>query len=122
MPAHPRVNLSAHGIFSYSPAPEILEYFKGLAKKYELYRFIRLSHKVVGADWVASEGIWKIKVQNLETDEVIEDWCHFMISASGILKSVLASTRTARWADRMTQQLEMARYPWVTFLQGRAHA
>ncbi|RMJ03531.1 hypothetical protein CDV36_014938 [Fusarium kuroshium] len=71
----------------YSPAPEILEYFKRLAKKYDLYRFIKLSHQVVGARWISSEGIWRIKVKVLETDTIIEDWCHFMITASGILNN-----------------------------------
>ncbi|RSL45330.1 hypothetical protein CEP54_014312 [Fusarium duplospermum] len=71
----------------YSPAPEILEYFMRLAKKYDQYRFIKLGHQVVGARWISSEGIWRIKVKVLETDTIIEDWCHFMIAASGILNN-----------------------------------
>ena len=57
-----------------------------VAQKYELYRFIKLSHKVIGAEWHEDEGTWKITVEDLSTGTVFEDWCHFMISGSGILK------------------------------------
>jgi hypothetical protein len=73
---------------SYSRAPEILEYFKNVAKKYDLYRFINLNHSVINAEWVESDSIWKIKVQDNATGRIIDDWCHFMITASGILKCV----------------------------------
>ncbi|KAL2676431.1 hypothetical protein Neosp_010189 [[Neocosmospora] mangrovei] len=82
----------------YSPAPEILEYFKRLAKKYDLYRFIKLGHQVVGAEWISSEGIWKIKIKVLQTNAIIEDWCHFMITASGILNAAWESNTT--WKDK----------------------
>lgn len=72
----------------YSPAPEILQYFKMVAEKHELYRFIKLSHRVVGATWNEDEGIWKLKIENITTNEVFDDWAHFMISGSGILKYV----------------------------------
>lgn len=73
-------------VYSYSRAPEILEYFRSLARKYNLYRSIKLSHKVIEARWEEERSIWKIRVENTITGEVIEDWCHFMITGSGILK------------------------------------
>jgi len=73
-------------VFSYSPGPEILEYFKGVAKKHDLYKYIKLSHRVVSACWTESEGIWDLKVENLVTGELFDDWCHFLINGSGILK------------------------------------
>ncbi|KAG8428477.1 hypothetical protein J3459_003899 [Metarhizium acridum] len=73
----------------YSSAPEILEYFKRLAAKYELYRFIKLSHKVINATWDGEGGIWNVKIENVSDGSVINDWCHFLISGSGILKSVI---------------------------------
>ena len=71
---------------SYSPAPEILEYFRGIAKKYELYKYIRLRHMVVGAVWDDEGGIWTLKIKNLQNGEIYNDWCHIMINGSGILK------------------------------------
>lgn len=76
---------------SYSPAPEILDYFRSVAQKYELYRFIKLSHKVVEAKWDEDQGIWNITVEDLTTGNIIHDWCHFMITGSGILKYVAYS-------------------------------
>lgn len=74
---------------SYSQAPEILEYFRGLARKYDLYKYVKLSHRVVGAQWVEEEGIWRIQVENLATKQVFDDYGHFMITASGVLKYAL---------------------------------
>ncbi|KAJ9501190.1 hypothetical protein H2202_002984 [Exophiala xenobiotica] len=71
----------------YSDAPQILEYFRMVAKKHELYRYIKLSHEVIGANWDDVKGIWTIKVKELTTGDVFEDWCHFMISGSGILNN-----------------------------------
>ena len=71
---------------SYSPASEILEYFRRVARKYDLYRHIRLQHQVVGAKWDDTKGIWSVEVRNLVTGELFSDWCHFMITGTGILK------------------------------------
>jgi hypothetical protein len=43
---------------------------------------------VVEARWNEEKGIWTIKVEDTTSREVIEDWSHFMITGSGILKSV----------------------------------
>ena len=83
---------------SYSDAPQILDYFRMVARKHELYRYIQLSHQVIGATWSDERGIWTIKVKNLATGDVFEDWCHFMISGSGILKCVFAPVSGVVWA------------------------
>jgi cation diffusion facilitator CzcD-associated flavoprotein CzcO len=74
--------------YSYSPAPEILQYFKSVAKKYSLYKYIKLSHIVTGAVWDEGDGKWRLEIENLVTGEILTDWCHFLINGSGILKSV----------------------------------
>ncbi|KAL4947586.1 hypothetical protein BDW69DRAFT_204246 [Aspergillus filifer] len=71
----------------YARAPEILEYFRNVARKYELYRYIKLSHRVIAAKWNEPEGIWELRIEDLTTGTVFEDSCHFMISASGILNN-----------------------------------
>lgn len=73
---------------SYSPAPEILQYFKNVALKYDLYKYIKLSHIITGATWNEDEGKWFVAVKNLTTGETVQDWCHFLINGSGILKYV----------------------------------
>lgn len=73
--------------FSYSPWDEILDYFQGIAQKYELYRYIKLKHNVCEAIWNEEEGVWRVRIRILETGEVIEDHCHILINGTGILNN-----------------------------------
>ncbi|VUC25597.1 unnamed protein product [Clonostachys rosea] len=75
----------------YSSWDEILEYFRNIASKYELYKYIQLKHKVDEARWDQDAGVWNIKVSNLETGDTVEDWGHILINGTGILKSVSPS-------------------------------
>lgn len=104
---------------SYSRAREILEYFRNVAGKYDLYRYIKLNHRVVGAEWDDSGGIWKIQVENLNSGAIFDDWCHFMISASGILKLVpgISNHLIFQFTDACHKQLEMAKYPRFALFQ-----
>lgn len=69
----------------YSNSEEIQGYFEGFVHKYGLEKYLRLSHAVVGATWMKERGQWKVEIKNLLTDEVINDWCHILIHASGYL-------------------------------------
>lgn len=73
-------------ILSYSTWDEILQYFKGVAEKYELYKYIKLQHYVQDAKWDEDAGVWRIKVKNLQTGEIVEDWGHIFVNGCGILK------------------------------------
>ena len=73
-------------VISYSPAPEILRYFIGVARKYDLYKYIKLSHMVTSATWDDAEGKWFVEITNIATGETLKDSCHFLINGSGILK------------------------------------
>ena len=89
-----------------------------VARKYELYRFVKLSHRIVGAQWDEEKGIWHVEVENLSSGERIQDWCDFIITASGILKSVHWKGLRAEIesANTIMQQLEMAGYPWSSLV------
>jgi cation diffusion facilitator CzcD-associated flavoprotein CzcO len=63
-----------------------LKYFRHVAVKYDLYRFIKLSHEVVGATWSDEEGRWNLKIRDIKSGTIFDDWCDFMINGSGILK------------------------------------
>lgn len=67
----------------YSSGPEIQEYIKLTAKKWDLERSIKYNHKVVKAEWIEAAGQWKVTVchQGLERDEV----CDVLISCQGVL-------------------------------------
>ncbi len=71
---------------SYSTSQEILQYFKDIAHKYELYKHIKLQRRVVAATWNQEEGKYHVQIENLETKEIEEDTCHFLINGTGILK------------------------------------
>lgn len=75
-------------VCSYAEAPEIHAYFKGCAEKWDCMKYIKLSHQVIGAQWSAETSIWKIKVMNLNTGDVVEDECEVILSATGVLKLV----------------------------------
>lgn len=70
----------------FSPAEEIGEYLCRICEEEDMGKEIRLSHKVVGASWDDGEGVWRVKVLNLETNEEFEDFGHVLINAGGILK------------------------------------
>ncbi|TVY38734.1 putative sterigmatocystin biosynthesis monooxygenase [Lachnellula subtilissima] len=70
----------------YSTAPEILAYFKKLAVENDLLKYVRLSHKIVGAWWEEDTKEWRVKVQRGDNpDDVIEDRCNILVNASGVL-------------------------------------
>ncbi|KAK5048147.1 hypothetical protein LTR84_005817 [Exophiala bonariae] len=71
----------------YSPWSEILQYFRDIAKKYELYRFIQFKQQVTSATWSEDEGIWSLTINSLETQEETSDWCHILVNATGVLNN-----------------------------------
>ncbi|TEA10419.1 FAD-binding monooxygenase moxY [Colletotrichum sidae] len=68
----------------YSGAPEILKYFKDVAEKYDLNKYIRLNHTVVGALWDEREHMWTVEVQR-QDGSVFRDKAHVFVNASGVL-------------------------------------
>jgi len=53
----------------FSPQPEILEYAKGIARKYDLYRHIQFHTKVLKAVWVDWDKQWEVTVKHTQTGE-----------------------------------------------------
>ncbi len=100
---------------SYSGHSEILRYFKGVATKHGLYDYIRLSHKVTNAVWDENGKIWKVEVQDVKTNEVLQDWCHVLLNGCGVLKCVAPRANPSRLKTRKEtdrnhrgKQVEMA--------------
>lgn len=78
-----KLNLSR----GYSGVPEILRYFKDVAEKYDLNKYIRLNHRVVGAYWKEEDQMWHVKIQKGDDpDAIIEDKANIFVNASGVLK------------------------------------
>ncbi|RBM15616.1 4-hydroxyacetophenone monooxygenase [Prauserella sp. PE36] len=45
---------------SFSPQPEIHDYMRRVAEKYDLYRFVRFGQEMTGARWDADENRWHV--------------------------------------------------------------
>lgn len=73
----------------YSGAAEILEYFKSVADKYGLRKYIKLRHSVDRAEWDETTGKWTVKVTNHEDNTTFEDQCDILVNASGVFKYII---------------------------------
>jgi cation diffusion facilitator CzcD-associated flavoprotein CzcO len=51
-------------------------------------QFIKLNHRVIEARWDELISRWRIKVEDIENANVIDDECDVLLSCTGILKSV----------------------------------
>lgn len=71
----------------YSYSPEIWEYLQGLYKDNDLYKYVKLKHKIEGAEWNDEKGKWILKVRDMINDKVFDDECHFFINAGGVLNN-----------------------------------
>lgn len=70
----------------FSPSYEIQEYLCRVCKEERMDEVIMTEHQVDHAEWNEGEGTWHIKVVNLKTNETFDDYCHFLLDGSGILK------------------------------------
>ncbi|KIW33870.1 uncharacterized protein PV07_00685 [Cladophialophora immunda] len=71
----------------FSPAQEIKDYLQHCVDKYDLAKYIHLSHKVICAEWNEERGIWNVKIEDTANQLIFTDWCHYLINAGGILNN-----------------------------------
>ncbi|KAH7308922.1 putative monooxygenase [Stachybotrys elegans] len=71
----------------YASQPEILQYFRDTAEKFDLEKFIKFSSEVVEAHWNEDKGQWAIKIRDRSTGAIATDWCHFFINGGGFLNN-----------------------------------
>ncbi|OAQ63671.1 monooxygenase [Pochonia chlamydosporia 170] len=70
----------------YSSSKEIWQYFKDVATKYDLEKYVQFNTTVESASWEEATGHWSLKLLSPEGQH-IDDWCDILISASGVLNS-----------------------------------
>lgn len=63
----------------------MLAYFKRTVAKYNLDRDVELNHRVEHARFDEVEGRWHLKIRRTDTDEMIDDICDILVSATGFL-------------------------------------
>ncbi|KAF2138419.1 uncharacterized protein K452DRAFT_321006 [Aplosporella prunicola CBS 121167] len=69
----------------FSGAPEILEYWKMVAQKYDVRKRIRFEQKCIGARWSETSSKWFVQIQNLATKEIFEDSADVLMTGEGVL-------------------------------------
>ncbi|KAK9460471.1 uncharacterized protein V1516DRAFT_626211 [Lipomyces oligophaga] len=69
----------------YATGAELFRYWKGIALKYGVDKYAKLSHKVLEARYDEAKNIWSVKVQNLITNEIFIDTCDIFYVAVGTL-------------------------------------
>jgi len=61
-----------------------------VADKYNSRKYIRFSHKVVGAHWHEDSAKWKLQIQKGDDEKnIVEEEFDLFINAGGILKYIL---------------------------------
>lgn len=56
-----------------------------MAKKYGVMKYVKLSHKVVGAEWDESKSKWFVTIENLTTKETFVNDCDILLVCVGTL-------------------------------------
>lgn len=57
----------------FSPQPVLLEYFRGVAARYDLRKHIRFETTVVEMDWDEAAAVWKVRLRGKDgSEEVVE--------------------------------------------------
>ncbi|KAF3202707.1 hypothetical protein TWF191_004845 [Orbilia oligospora] len=71
----------------YAPGAEIGEYWKHVARKYGVYRYLQASRKVLEAKFDEARSKWTLKIQKLDTSEqeVFEDEADVLFGCIGAL-------------------------------------
>ncbi|KAK0712594.1 hypothetical protein B0T26DRAFT_649779 [Lasiosphaeria miniovina] len=67
----------------FAPGAEIRDYWQGVAKKYDVYRYARFQHRVDGLAWDAAAAVWRVTVANLATGETTTEESDVVLTAIG---------------------------------------
>lgn len=80
----------------FAQGHEIREYWRSVARKFDVYRYIRFSTKVIDSVWLPDEAKWRVRTMNVpegkrervvdglgEAREVVEEKYDFVITAIG---------------------------------------
>ncbi|KAL2178372.1 uncharacterized protein P884DRAFT_276914 [Thermothelomyces heterothallicus CBS 202.75] len=67
----------------FSPGAEIRDYWQGVARKHDVYRFAKFRHRVEAADWDADRAVWRLVVRDLGADRETVDEVDVLFTAIG---------------------------------------
>ncbi|KZF18925.1 putative flavin-binding monooxygenase [Xylona heveae TC161] len=68
----------------FAPGGEIRDYWQSVAKKHNVYKHLKLKHKVQKAEWLPDSSKWKVTVENLaQPGEIHENEFDILVTAIG---------------------------------------
>ncbi|KAL4796343.1 hypothetical protein BDV19DRAFT_388479 [Aspergillus venezuelensis] len=67
----------------FAQGAEIRDYWQSVAKKYDVYKYVRAQHKVKRAEWIGEKGKWRVSVRDLKSDTVYEEELDVLLNAIG---------------------------------------
>jgi len=65
--------------------PEILKYFEGVAKEYDLHAITKFKHEVQAMAWSDTKKVWQLKVKDLTSGEEHTKEATYIYNAVGPL-------------------------------------
>ncbi|CAG1970321.1 unnamed protein product [Fusarium graminearum] len=69
----------------FASAPEILQYWKDVATKYDVRKHMRFQQKCIGARWSETTNKWYVQLKNLATGEEYQDSADVLVTGEGVL-------------------------------------
>lgn len=71
----------------YAEGKEIREYWQGVARKYDVYRYIKFNRRINRADWDDSTAQWRLAVQDVGSGLNYEERFDVLIPAIGVFNA-----------------------------------
>lgn len=69
----------------YSSSKEIWQYFKDVARKFDLEKYVKFNTTVESATWNEEKGQWMLSLIDAD-GKPFEDHCEVLVNGSGVLK------------------------------------
>ncbi|CAN9314619.1 unnamed protein product [Alternaria alternata] len=112
------------GISEYPGQEEILDYLRNVARKYNLYKYIRFNTSVESAIWDDSKNRWKVDVnvtggKDAEFNPAYSIECDFLVSAVGQLNQP-QYPEIEGLGDFKGKIMHSARWDWSHSLEGKS--
>jgi monooxygenase len=90
---------------SIADGPSILRYIGATAREHGVDRAVRLSHRVVRAEWSSDDSRWTVHVERADTGETLQMSCSFLFACSGYYRYDEGYTPEFDGVDRFNGQI-----------------
>ncbi|CAG8185209.1 unnamed protein product [Penicillium salamii] len=67
----------------FAQGKEIRDYWQGVAKKHNVYQYLRTGQKVQKAEWQPEKGKWKVTIEHVDGSKIYEEELDVVINAIG---------------------------------------